>query len=141
MKFDQLIEKKKAEMLEEAGGVAVTGSFPSTATTSPAVGAATAAAGAATPQTGQNDTPEGHLSDAFKTMNLTDPNVAVKQLNDAMKNAGNMNDTAKLFANVGYDPEQGGFVYLDPAQAQQQAQQEQPQQGQPQQPQQPQGAV
>lgn len=54
--------------------------------------------------------PEQHFINAFKTTQWNNPTNAVKALNTAFKNAGNVPGMAQFFQNIGFDPNQG-FVY------------------------------
>jgi len=116
--FDEIL-KYKLEQIDEAGGVPGQPVQATQPTQQTGVPGATqtpqqnAPVQQAPTQTGTTAGPEQHLVNSFQQMDFKNPETAVKQINVALKNAGNVPGMQEFWQQVGYAPDQG-FV-LNPA--------------------------
>ena len=111
MKFSNIVSDHYTRLQEQGPGSLTPA--PNTAVgNNPALATANAAAQAAEQQVAQGaqNGPEQHFVNGLKGMDFKNSANAIKTLNTAMKNAGNIPGMQEFWQNVGYDPN-NGFVY------------------------------
>lgn len=106
-KFDEIINSKKSQLNELAGGTA---NVQQIAQGQPQQGQPQQPVQGQQPQQGQQSDPAQILAQAFQGMKFADPNTSVQVLNNALKTAGNAPGIKEFFGSLAFDPKQGFMI-------------------------------